>query len=84
MLPRKNMVFRDDDLQENAIFISGEEDGSFDTGDYILFYGMSPNTWDNVLGFFTYRINLYDDYNYYYLTFSGNDGRRIQLQPSPP
>ncbi len=82
MLPEKNGIFRHDDLQENAIFVSGEEDESFDQGDYILFFGLSPNTWDNVLGFFTYRINLYDDYNYYYFTFSGDDGLRIQLQPS--
>ncbi len=30
---------RPDDLIENAIFVSGENDGSFDQSDYILFYG---------------------------------------------
>jgi len=82
MLPEKNSIFRYDDLQENAIFVSGEDDGIFDEQDYILFYGMNPNTWDEVLGFFTYRINLYDDYNYYYLTTSQGTGKRVQLQPS--
>lgn len=82
MLPEKNNIFRYDDLQENAIFVSGENDESFDQGDYILFFGMSPHTWEDVLGFFTYRINLYDDYNYYYLTFSGENGKRIQMQPT--
>ena len=30
MLPEKNSIFRYDDLQENAIFVSGEDDGIFD------------------------------------------------------
>ena len=34
-----------DDLLENHIFVAGEQDGSFDANDYILFYGVSPTTW---------------------------------------
>ncbi len=36
---------RRDDLAENSIFVSGENDGTFDQQDYILFYGESPNKW---------------------------------------
>jgi hypothetical protein len=82
MLPEKNSDFRYDDLQENAIYVSGEDDGTFDQQDYILFYGMSPNIWKAVQGVFNYSINLYDDYNYYFLTTSQESGQRILMQPS--
>jgi len=78
MLPEANDKFRYDDLQENAIRVVGEEDGVFNQEDYILFYGMDPNVWQNVLGFFTYYVNYYDDYNYYYLTISAEPGKRLQ------
>lgn len=39
MIPLKNNVPYPADLTENAIQIAGEEDGVFDTADYILFYG---------------------------------------------
>ena len=32
---------RADDLVENAILVFGENDGVFDAGDYVLFYGKS-------------------------------------------
>jgi hypothetical protein len=82
MLPEANSGFRYDDLQENAIRIVGEEDGVFNEDDYILFFGMNPNAWTVVLGFFTYNVNLYDDYNYYYLTTSLGPGKRIQSEQS--
>ena len=37
---------RPNDLVENAIFVSGEGDGKFDSEDYILFYGRGTNFWD--------------------------------------
>ena len=33
-------------IEENAIFISGEDDGSFDETDYILFYGRGTDFWE--------------------------------------
>ena len=45
MLPEACDEPRYDDLMENAIFVMGESDGSFDQNDYILFYGESPDTW---------------------------------------
>lgn len=38
-LPAANNVYRADDLKQNAIFVEGELDGSFDPTDYVLFYG---------------------------------------------
>ncbi len=34
------------DLVENAIKVIGEDDGNFDQGDYILFYGRGSSFWD--------------------------------------
>src|SRR6185436_9186966 len=45
MLPYLNGTPRADDLVENAIDIIGEPDGHFNNGDYILFYGQSPDHW---------------------------------------
>ena len=39
MLPENNALFRYHDLVENPIRIVGEEDGSFDQNDFIVFYG---------------------------------------------
>ena len=45
LLPVLNSVPRNEDLQENAIYIEGEEDGSFDANDFILFYAKGPHDW---------------------------------------
>ncbi len=59
-------------LEEIAILVSGEEDGTFDPEDYVLFYGWSTNDWDydsggKVTGFHT---NPFTDENVFWLTFS--------------
>ncbi len=65
MLPETNDKPRIDDLYENAIVVMGQEDGSFDENDYVLFFGQSPNRWRQVLySYFSYDVNLYSDYNY--------------------
>lgn len=83
MLSENVNDFRYDDLQENAIFVAGEDDGVLDAGDYILFYGESPDEWkysvtDNKLHKFPH---LYADRNYYFITANGGSGKRIQSQP---
>ena len=46
MLPKLNSDFRYDDLTENAIEIyDSNNNGVFESSDYILFYGQSPNNW---------------------------------------
>ena len=39
-LPEKNGDSRPDDLTEMAICVTGADDGSFDEGDVVLFYGL--------------------------------------------
>jgi hypothetical protein len=83
MLPEKNSDPRYDDLQENAIFVSGENDGVFNEDDYVLFFGDGPNKWDYVeLGYFKHIVNLYSDQAFYFLTTTNGTGLRIEEQES--
>ena len=84
LLPEFNGDVRYDDLQENAIYIEGEEDNSFDANDYILLYAKGPHSWEvdintnNV----SHKQNIYSDKAYYFITVNANNGKRIQSAPS--
>lgn len=82
MLPEKNADTQYDDPMENAILVVGEEDGSFDPEDYILFYGQSPHQWtyNEASHRFSHSFNVYSDYTYYFITASLGTGKRIQQQ----
>ena len=74
----ENTIF---DLQQTAIQVVGEEDGSFDSGDFILFYGESS------LGYVEENdsnINPYSDDSFYYVTIGSSNGIRVQpmIEPS--
>jgi hypothetical protein len=79
MLPQSNSASRPVDLTENAIFISGEADGSFDKEDYILFFAEGPDRvhYDLQRQIFAYENNLYSDKNFYFFTVGADDGKRI-------
>ncbi|MBL7137836.1 MAG: type IX secretion system sortase PorU [Bacteroidales bacterium] len=79
MLPEANNAPRIDDLRELSIQVIGEEDGQFNQGDYILFYGESQNIWyySSLEGLFRHRKNIYADNTYYFLTFGGGNGKRV-------
>lgn len=85
MLPFKNSDFRYDGLQENSIYVKGEEDNSFDDSDYILFYGKGPDTWKNKgsasLQDTYHQKNIFSDKAYYFITIGDNNGKRIITQP---
>ena len=78
ILPEINKEKRPDDLVEIPIFVSGENDGSFDSGDYILFYARGPVTWKYVNGVYEKITNPYSDYSYVFLTTSLGEGKRIE------
>jgi hypothetical protein len=84
MLPEANSAARTDDLMENAIFVSGEADGRFDPGDYLVFYGKGPNQWEynTTNKRFRCRKNIYSDRSYYFLNFSQGPGKRLENEPS--
>ena len=80
MLPLANDIFYPSDLTENAIQIIGENDGSFDNEDYILFYAEGIDTWNSES---QTHINLYDTKSYYYITIQGENGKRIPEMTQP-
>ena len=79
LLPYRIGDFRHEDLQENAIFISGENDGNLDANDYILFYADGPNSWchNNTLESIKHVKNIYDNYAYYFIFIDNTPGKRI-------
>ncbi|MBQ6305229.1 MAG: type IX secretion system sortase PorU [Bacteroidales bacterium] len=87
-LPEKNADSRSDDLTEMAIFVTGAEDGSFDEGDMVLFYGQEPTRWvlvDSNKDTYRRERNYYSDTTYYYLCVdSGVDGLRVGEKPTLP
>ena len=83
MLPFKNSEFRHDGLQENAIFVSGEDDGSFDDEDYVLFYATGPHSWDttsNIISEATHNFNIFSNKAFYFITVGNGNGKRIATE----
>ena len=79
LLAAANSDFRYDDLKENAIYIEGEGDGSFDNSDYILFYAKGPHDWvvNTATNSIKHRQNIYSDKAYYFITVNNTNGKRI-------
>ncbi|NRB58327.1 MAG: type IX secretion system sortase PorU [Winogradskyella sp.] len=80
MLPYANSENYPFDVVENAVKFVGEEDGDFNNGDYILFYGEGPDVYSQES---QTNINLYTDRTYYYVNVSSGMGKRIQELPQP-
>lgn len=83
-LPFSNYEQHYDDLNECAIHVQGESDGVFDASDYVLFYGVSPNTWryDTSDNHYRHHVHDYSDTTYYFLCIDKGPGARIQSQGS--
>jgi hypothetical protein len=79
-LPFENSIYYPFDLTENAIYVEGEADGSFDNSDFILFYGEGPKGYvaEN-----NSNINPYSDKAYYFINVGGTLGKRIQPMVEP-
>lgn len=80
MLPLSNLTYYPNDLTENAIQVSGESDGTFDNGDFILFYGEGTDTWNEES---QTSINIFENKSYYYINVQGTDGKRISEKTQP-
>ena len=81
MLPEANHYSRADDLIENAIVVNGGEDGSFDHGDHILFYGQNAIKWkfSPFTNQYIHEQNYYSDTTFYFFTPNlATAGKRIQ------
>lgn len=79
MLPQPISAPRKNTLSQIAIQVVGELDGKFNTGDYILFYGQGPDTYQYNIQkkMFEYENNLYSDKNFYFLTVNADPSNRI-------
>ncbi|MDG1270341.1 MAG: peptidase C25, partial [Ulvibacter sp.] len=74
---KNNTLF---DLPQNSIQVIGQEDGSFDATDQILFYGISTLGYDKENDT---HINPYSDQAFYYITYGGDPGLRISPLNEP-
>ncbi|MEA1896736.1 MAG: type IX secretion system sortase PorU [Bacteroidota bacterium] len=89
MLPVMNYEPRDTGLIKNAIWLEKGGDGIFNEGDYMLFYGQGPVSWEyNATdSMFLHKMHFYDDASYYFLT-SGNGASNtiqdIETPAAPP
>ena len=82
MLPLSNSTLYPEDLAENAIQFIGENDGVFNDSDYLLFYAEGVDNWNEES---QTNSNLFASKSYYYVTVTGDLGKRIQnyTQPTP-
>jgi len=82
VLPLVNKETKYDDLVEIPILIKGENDGSFDQNDLIIFYARGPVTWqyDQYNSFYEHVKNPYSDYSYVFLTVGDTPGKRIETE----
>jgi hypothetical protein len=82
MLPKLNSDFRYSDLTENAIKVYDlNQNGVFDSEDYILFYGTSANVWNfnEETNLFEYETHLFADEVSYFLTIDNQSfGKRVE------
>ncbi len=72
------------DLRESAIVVSGEEDGRFDAGDFILFYASTTSgvRYDSLEQRLKHYLNRQAVSSFAFLALDGEDGKRIQTRPS--
>ncbi|WP_128547250.1 type IX secretion system sortase PorU [Larkinella soli] len=78
-LPQANDRPRPQDLAENAVWVTGETDGRFDTGDVVYFLAESPHAirYDSTAGRLTHETNPYSDTTFYFLNIGLKTGKRI-------
>jgi hypothetical protein len=84
VLSEKVTTPRPVDLVENAIIVVGENDGVFDPGDYILFYGRGSQFRDfDPVSKTIQRFNHpFSAVNYFWITAGGDNGKRVQTKSS--
>ncbi len=83
-LPEFSGTPRIDDLEENTLYFEGQNDGSFDPEDFILFYGQSPDKiiYKPTQQRFECEQNIYEDHSYYFIKIGTETGKRIETKSS--
>jgi len=85
MLPQSNAQNRANDLTENAVYVKGENDGKFDEGDALWFWGQSPHEirYNAAEKRLEHQLNLYSDTTFYFLQIDATQaGLRLSSYPS--
>lgn len=79
LLPEKNSSYRPDDLILNRIKMVDGGDGSFDQGDYLLFYAKGPHVWrwDAAAVRYAYETHHYSDTSFYFIGLNTGETGRI-------
>lgn len=66
-----------DDVPSVAFYMHKGEDGQFNKGDYILFYGQGPTGWNYTGSYMARTRNCYSNYGYYFLSDEAGEQRLI-------
>ena len=84
MLPQKISSNREKGLIESSIFVSGENDGIFNSEDYILFYVDKVDQLILDTSNQNHQVikNLYSDEIHYFITVKNNSGARLITLPN--
>ncbi len=85
IIPQKIRETVYDDLQQLSITVTGEADGVFNDADVVLFYGQSQKSvwrYNYSTGYYSHENNIYADTTYYFITYGGAEGKRVQTQVS--
>ncbi len=80
VMPLSNAVPYPEDISELAIEVVGEQDGSIDAGDYILFYAQSHKEWSDD---YDANLNIYTNETNYFVQIDNQNGKRIQAYQEP-
>ena len=80
VMPLGNSIAYPEDISEEAIEVVGEQDGSFDNDDYILFYAQGDKEWSDD---YDSNLNIYTNNTYYYVQIDDQNGKRIQAYQAP-
>ena len=81
-LPFDSRLPKKDDLKENPVYIYQGSDGTFNSGDYLLFYAQGPARWtySTTDKMFIHSLNQYSDYSFYFLTMLDQASVSVQQQ----
>jgi hypothetical protein len=72
-------------MKEIDIIVAGQDDGSLDSEDEILFYATALSGWEEMSqGGVDEYANPYTDVNVYWLTYGGPAGKRMEAQSGAP
>ena len=80
ILPEANSAYRTDDIEEIRLkIIDQNNNGTWESNDYILFYGKGPHVWnyDTSSGEWSHRINIYSDQSGYFITMNAGSSNQL-------